>query len=117
MVVLAMEKYLNYYFSWYEMDQDLEVGKTDNFTLTADEKSFYSGFLKEGTYFETTLAIKEITHPELGKIKKITTSGLDYHILLENGSNIEVNAEEHPGKVRNYKIQPSEWNFSLFLFF
>lgn len=43
--------------------------------------------------------VLEINHPKLGSIKGIYTFGLDYKIILTNGSELTMNAEETPGLI------------------
>ena len=112
-----MDKKLKYEFAWYEMDQDLEIGKSGEYTLTTDEGSFFNGILNDKQYSVKFLTVNEILHPELGKIQKFSTEGLDYHITLENGTILEVNAEEEPGKIRDYPVQPKKWIFDVLVSF
>ena len=48
-----------------------------------------------------------IRHPELGEIRKVDTHGFDYTIILADGTEIVVNAEEDPGKM--FEGKPGAW--------
>ena len=106
-----------YKFSWYELDQMLEVGKEDSYYFKASQEDleFLNGLLDDDTYKKIKCKILKISHPELGLINKIETRGLDYKISLDGGKTILVEAEEDPGNVYDFEIKPKQWTFDVSL--
>lgn len=44
-------------------------------------------------------------------MEAIIAAGLDYEVILDNGTTLIVNAEETPGQVCNADIVVSDWTF------
>ncbi len=93
---------------WYELDPSLEVGQTDEFAFWRVVPDHLRG--PESLVLYNTLwsprdvivargTIAAIWHPELGAVRKVDTRGLDYTIVLVDGSELIVNAEEEPGQL------------------
>ncbi|QDU18638.1 hypothetical protein ETAA1_05310 [Urbifossiella limnaea] len=96
---------------WYELDPPLEVGLTGTFAFWRVVPDHLRG--PESLVLYNTLwhpedaviargTISAIRHPELGAVRKVDTCGLDYTIVLADGMELTVNAEEAPGDL-------SEW--------
>ena len=101
---------------WYELDQPLEVGLEAEFVFwrivpdylrRPERLVFYNDTWRpeQGVFAQGKIA--SIRHPELGEIRKVDTRGLDYTIILLDGTMLAVNAEEYPGKI--YEGQPGAW--------
>jgi hypothetical protein len=60
---------------------------------------FYNALWNPEEMVAASGMITEIRHPELGALRKVDTIGLDYTFVLANGTELEVNAEEEPGKL------------------
>ena len=101
---------------WYELDPLLEVGLDDEFVFWRvvpehfygiETLVFYNAVWhpEDGVFASGKIAA--IRHPELGEIRKIDTSGLDYTITLADGTDLMVNAEEDPGNM--YEGRPGNW--------
>src|SRR5262245_39284355 len=93
---------------WYEHDPYLEVGLEDEFAFwrvvpeelrAAEGLVLHNDLLRPGEAIFAIGKITHIRHPDLGAILKVDTHGLDYLIVLEDGTEIAVNAEEDPGKM------------------
>lgn len=59
--------------------------------------------------------ISKIRHPELGRVRRVDATGLDYTIILDDGTELFVNAEEEPGRLwertgRTVR-EVSDWRF------
>ena len=110
---------------WYELDQSIQVGVTDEFLFfktlpdwmkekleVVDNRdfdvTFFCGFY-EDTYETYQAKIISIYHPELGKIEKIDANGLSYTITLSDGGILKVEAEETPGIIENNFNQIENW--------
>ncbi len=105
--------------AWYELDPPmLEVGLTAEFSFCRDVSQGLLG--NEPLVFYTGLAggqidiawgtIAAIHHADFGSIRTISARGLDYTIVLENGKQFIVNAEENPGQL--YEQHEQEWTES-----
>jgi hypothetical protein len=104
---------------WYELDPPLEVGLADEFAfwqvvpehLRGPESLVLYNTLwhpEDAVVARGTIAV--IRHSELGEVRKVDTRGLDYTIILADGSELTVNAEEEPGKL--YERAGEQWRES-----
>ena len=93
---------------WYELDQPLEVGLAGEFAfwrVVPDHLRGPERLVLYNTLWEPEDAaiahgvVVAIHHPDLGEIRKVDTHGLDYTIILADGIEFLVNAEEEPGKL------------------
>ena len=101
---------------WYELDQALEVGLDAEFAFLRVVPEHLRG-LQRFVLYNDLLHTKDVVfacgkilaiwHAELGNIRKVDTSGLDYTVTLVDGSDLVVNAEENPGKI--YEDKPGNW--------
>jgi hypothetical protein len=101
---------------WYELDPCLEVGLKDEFAFWrvvpkhlrgSEELVLYNDLSHPGEPMFAVGKISSIRHPELGEIRKVDTHGFDYTIILADGTEIVVNAEEDPGKM--FEGKPGAW--------
>ena len=100
--------------AWYELDQTIIVGDKDWFYLLKCENSLsFANGLGYGCDIQKKLEIVRIKHPILGDVRGIVTIGLDYTVYLMNGVFMIVNAEEHPGKIRDSSIVIDNWSFDV----
>ena len=101
--------------AWYELDQTIIVGDKDWFYLPSDENthSFFNELYQSNSFIRKKLEIKKISHPVLGDISGIVAIGLDYTIYLTDGTMLEVNAEEEPGKIYNSSLVIGDWTFDV----
>ena len=113
-----------YKFRFYELDQPLKIGEVGEFsffidpdTATAPPDRLYEGLL---WVFHNTLgqdfvslrcSIQRIWHPELGFVREIETKGLDYRIVLIDGTVVTVEAEESPGLILEGGQSVTDWLF------
>lgn len=104
---------VEYEFYWYELDQPIEIGQKDVFYLFKNTQppKFYAGLFDKTKAESAVGTVRNIIHPELGEITSIDTRGLDYTITLKSGVSFKVEAEQEPGVVYGYNIQPKEWTF------
>ncbi|HEV3439767.1 MAG TPA: hypothetical protein VG122_20545 [Gemmata sp.] len=93
---------------WYELDPPLEVGLSGEFAFWRvvpdhlrgpEPLALYNTLWQPKDAIVARGMIVAIWHPELGKIRKLDTRGLDYTITLEDGTELMVNAEEEPGRL------------------
>lgn len=94
--------------AWHELDQSVAVGMAGEhyfWRVVPDGLSvpqalvFYNAVWNPEEMVAASGMITEIRHPEMGALRKVDTIGLDYTFVLANGTELEVNAEEEPGKV------------------
>ena len=106
-----------YDLDWYELAQTITVGEMQeiHFFKDVEPLTFYCGLWYPKKAICRNYKIEQIIHPVLGNIQSINTRGLDYTITLITGEQLTVNAEEEPGKVYNYHIQPESWVFNVLL--
>ncbi|VAW72226.1 hypothetical protein MNBD_GAMMA12-1658 [hydrothermal vent metagenome] len=104
-----------YVMDWYELDQSVVVGQVGVFYFleNSEPPQFYCGLFSNANSELRSCKIYSIHHPELGQIRELNTKGLDYTITLVNGKSFEVNAEEEPGKVFGFPMQPKDWKFEI----
>jgi len=89
--------------AWYELDQSIKVGLKDEFWFIKGEDNklkFHRGLDRE-KYVILKCEVLSIKHKVLGDILEINTNGLSYHIFLPAEKNIQIDAEEDPGKIEN----------------
>ena len=95
---------------WYGLDQPLAVGVTDEFAfwqvvpdhLRCPERLvFCSGLWKPEAAMTGVGTIAAITNPELGVIREVCIpgDGLEYAIRLGDGTILDVEAEQEPGRI------------------
>ena len=101
---------------WHELDQSLEVGMSGEFFFwrvapeglqVPQALVFYNALWNPEEMVAATGAITEIRHPVLGALRKVDTIGLDYTFVLADGRELEVNAEEEPGKLYEREGKPN----------
>jgi hypothetical protein len=100
---------------WYMLDQSIWVGQLTEFWLEKNNILFFTGSIND-EHDIIKGKILSITHPKLGAVQKIDTSGLLYKITLENGSLVTVDSEESPGSIEwpdNLKID--NWEFEVLI--
>jgi hypothetical protein len=98
--------------SWYALDQSLAVGLTGEFSfwrIAPDEALrggperlvFYNLTWKPEDVLLGSGTIVAISNPELGDIREVDTRSepFDYAFHLADGTSLEVNAEEEPGRL------------------
>src|SRR5688500_1504432 len=113
---------------WYELDQSIQVGMSGEFYFwrvvpeslhVTQSLVFYNALWNPEEMVVASGAITEIRHRELGALRKVDTIGLDYTFVLANGMELEVNAEEEPGKVseREGKATPEVDGWELVVVF
>jgi hypothetical protein len=113
---------------WHELDQSLEVGMSGEFYFwrvvpeglhVPQALVFYNALWNPAEMVVASGAITEIRHPVLGALRKVDTIGLDYTFVLANGTELEVNAEEEPGKLyeREGKVNPAVGDWALVVVF
>jgi len=85
---------------WYELDQSLVAGETEDFLLITSESpvKFATG-LEKGAFQRAKII--SIDNKELGSIVRIDTAGLTYKFYAADGNFIQIEAEETPGKFEN----------------
>jgi hypothetical protein len=104
---------------WYGLDQPLAVGLTDEFSFWriareedlgggAERLVFYNTLWEPDDALIASGTIVAISNPELGEIREVDTKSkpLDYVIYLADGTTLEVNAEEEPGRF----YEGSQWS-------
>ncbi len=106
---------IQYELFWYELDQPIAVGLIDEFSFVKNSKPlrFLSGLSDEADVAKARCLIEAIEHPELGSVKKIEPTGLEYTITLADGKEFKVDAEEAPGDVHDFPIKPTQWLFDV----
>jgi len=100
--------------AWYELDQSIVVGVTEEFvfhkTVANEALTFYSG-AKGSDAVKAAGTISAIKHNVLGDIESVDAQGLDYTLVLQDGRRLLVNAEENPGLIYEWvddSWQPSD---------
>ena len=100
---------------WYELDQNIEVGQVNDFDFFEkppnhlphdDLPVFHHGGTGRYRHVTARKRILSIHHPQLGDIRKIDTSGLEYTITMLDGRVLKVEAEETPGLI--YELLPTK---------
>jgi hypothetical protein len=96
---------------WYGLDQPLAVGLTGEFTFWRDPPEdprggperlvFYNTLLGSGEALIGSGSVVAISHAELGEIREVDTwsEPFEYAFHLADGTTLEVNAEEEPGRL------------------
>jgi hypothetical protein len=84
---------------WYELDAPIAVGERSSFAFDADAASagrfvFSNGPSEPGRSEERVVTIFTIAHPRLGAISRVETKGLVYRVVLADGTELLVEAEE-----------------------
>jgi hypothetical protein len=114
-----------YKFRFYELDQTIQVGAEGEFLFFADPHYLAtpcSPILPDTILvFANTLPgppvvahrcrINAIRHLTLGSVRAISTDGLEYSLILEDGATIAVDAEEHPGRTSTPFGTIADWVF------
>jgi hypothetical protein len=103
---------------WYALDQPLAVGLRDEFAFWRIVPEDLRGGPEPLVFYNTLWGSEDaligsgtivaISNAELGEIRKVDTESepLDYLIHLADGTTLEVNAEEEPGRL----FEGSEWS-------
>jgi len=102
---------------WYELDQPIEVGLDTEFeffieppeSLRHDGLAVFANGPDRDSTRTLPRRILKISNAELGDILKVSTDGLVYSITLADGSVLEVEAEENPGKIENSTRVINDW--------
>jgi len=112
-----MQKLCKYRFYWYELDPALKVGEVTALSCIRDSNplEIHSGFISGTPIVNVNCKILSIYHPELGYLEDIDTTGLEYCLTLTDGRKLKVEAEEEPGKVYSFPIQPKAWDFQVLI--
>ena len=94
---------------WYGLDQPLAIGVTDEFAFwqvvpdeisTTDRLVFYNSLWKPEAALIGVGTIAAIKNPELGEIREVDVrQGLDYAIHLADGTILNIDAEQEPGRL------------------
>jgi hypothetical protein len=92
---------------YYGGDQPLRVGQTGPFVLFKEPPVGLRALGEHFFYFHTdptkannvSGTITSITHTVLGEVREIINDGHTYRIILVDGTQLTVNAEENPGQV------------------
>lgn len=84
---------------WYELDTPIAVGEHGQFAFDADALSagkfvFCNGPCEPERSIDRTATITSITHPILGSISRVECDGLAYRVVLSDGTELLVEAEE-----------------------
>jgi hypothetical protein len=103
---------------WYELDQSLELGATSKFaffTPAPDAEPdapllFFNTLWSARDAVVAIGTVSRITHPTLGQIRKVDARGLDYTVVLIDGRELTVNAEEEPGRL--YEKTDTGWSLA-----
>ena len=108
--------------AWRELDQSIQVGMGGEFYFWRDVPDsirvpqslvFYNASWNAEAMVAASGMITEIRHPVLGALSKVDTIGLDYTFVLADGTELEVNADEEPGKpyerTGKATLEVSEW--------
>ena len=95
---------VNWIPAWYELDQQIEVGKENTYAVIRTKNSFRfaTGFDTEDI-FEITGKIIRITNSQIGELFRIETSGLSYRFYTGVEDFIQIEAEETPGRIEHPK--------------
>ena len=110
--------------AWHELDQTIQVGTAGEYYFWGDVPEaprasqalvFYNAEWNAERMVAASGFIVGIRHPVLGALRKVDTIGLDYSFVLADGTEIEVNADEEPGKIyeREGKATPSVSDWAL----
>ena len=103
---------------WYGLDQPLAVGVTDEFAFWRNPPEDLRGGAERLVFYNTLWGSEEaligsgtvvaISNAELGEIREVDTRSepLDYLIRLADGTTLDVNAEEEPGRL----YEGTEWS-------
>ncbi len=112
-----MQKLCKYRFYWYELDQALKVGEVTTLSCIRDSipLEIHSGFISGTSIVNVNCKILSIYHSDLGYLEDIDTSGLEYCLTLTDGRKLKVEAEEDPGNVYSFPIQPKAWDFQVLI--
>lgn len=114
-----------YKFRFYELDQAISVGAEEEFWFFVDphfDAAPSSPISRDMILvFANTVGlrgtvshrckIRSITHPSLGKVTRIVTTGFDYTITLEDGRVFVVDAEERAGTLVEGDAVVDDWAF------
>jgi hypothetical protein len=94
---------------WYELDQSIEIGLRAEFGFLADADPlvFHNTLWEPDRAVAAIGTIGKITHDQLGAVRRVDTTGLDYTFILEDGRELVVNAEEEPGKL--HELLDGQW--------
>jgi hypothetical protein len=96
---------------WFDFDQSIAVGRADDFDFRREVPECCRGRGLERLMFHNCGrgdpgqivaargTITAIWHRELGAIREVDTSGDSYRISLFDGTNLNVDQEETPGRV------------------
>jgi hypothetical protein len=96
--------------AWYGDDQSLAVGQTDEFLFWRvvpeelrgpEPLVLYSFSGQPGDFIAASGTVLAISNPELGDIREVDTRSrrLAYVIHLADGTTLEVDTEEEPGRL------------------
>lgn len=106
--------------SWYDLDQALTVGKSEELLFAVDlsdqemaeigrwhsnqpDAVFFSGLLHDRSWFGLSAEVLELENSVLGPLRFVRSNGLDYTMGLMSGTEIVVNCEELPGAIWDEK--------------
>ena len=107
--------------AWHSLDQKLILNDRQRYhfyvhhpSLLADvnrdvDLVFYNRLKMTSEGQVRWARIIELWHPELGFLNRVDTGELDYVFQLTDGTEVRVNAEEHPGKAVSGDWEIEAW--------
>jgi hypothetical protein len=112
---------------WYELDQTLALGDRRKYWFFEDPPKeclsvaedidlvFFNQLDSAQNCSVRYAKIVDMMHPQLGKLLRVDTDGLDYIFFPVDGEEIVVNAEEEPGVVYDGKVSVDDWSIIVTL--
>ncbi len=120
---------------WYNLDPPISVGTTDCWTfygqvppaleaehdqLLADQPLLFQVAAAFDENPENAISlcgtIAKIAHPQLGELKSVNTDRFGiYEFALADGTTIQVEAEEGPGKAYDAKVVVDDWSVRVWI--
>ena len=108
---------------WYNLDQSIVVGETDDFVLFAElpdlpeiewlerrpDLVFFNTLMHPGEWVRRRLQVISIRHHQLGDLAAIRTDRFGVYEFTAAGRTYEVEAEEGPGICYDNSIGISDW--------
>lgn len=109
-----MKRKAVYKINFYELDCPIAINFTGNWPAIIDGDKITLNPHENGAIL-LRATVLEISHKKLGKLKGLYTKGLDYTIVLEDGTQLLMEAEETPGLIYDHNefISPEEFNVVL----
>ena len=107
---------------WYELDQTLVLGERQKYWFYQSPPAsclesspnvdlvFFNQLDSSQNCNVRYAKIVEMTHPQMGKLLKVDTDGLDYIFFPFDGEEVVVNAEEEPGVAYDRCVSDGDWS-------